>query len=141
MKTIGKTRFLALLGAVVLAGSLSGCIIQSNSRRQPPTTDPNLCARVQLSWAINELGTNIPLTCEEVPADTVSLLLSGTQYDFPCNAYAGVTTTVPIGTYSARVGLFDRGQSVSETSTMNITLPDCGTWDLNGNAPVVFDVN
>jgi len=131
MTTNGKTRLLALLGAAALAGGLAGC----------GGGGGNHCAQVQLSWAINETGTNVPLTCEEVPADTVVLSLSGVEYNFPCNAYAGITTSVRPGTYSARVGLFDQGGSVSETTTMNITLPSCGTFDLNDNFPIVFDVN
>jgi len=134
MMTNGKTRLSALLAAVVVSSSLSGCVIQSNS-------SSNHCASVQLSWAINEISTDLPLRCEEVPADTVVLSLSGVDYSFPCNAYAGVSPPVRPGTYSARVGLFDQGGPVSDTGTMSITLPGCGTFDLNANMPVVFDVN
>lgn len=130
-KATPARKLLGLCGALLLAGGFAGCGGGGGNR----------CAQVQLSWAINEIGTNVPLACEEVPADTVSLQLNGTTFDFPCRSYAGLTTSVRPGTYAARVGLFDNGQSVSETPTMNITLPGCGTFDLNGNAPVVFDVN
>jgi hypothetical protein len=133
MKTIGNTaRTLAGLGVVALALTLSGCIIDASS---------NGCtADLQVSWSINDTGGQ-GLTCEQVPANAVQVILDGTAYPSACSDYSARINNIPIGTHSAQLRLLNGSTPVSDTGAMTISLVDCRLYDLNGGTPVPFTVN
>jgi hypothetical protein len=106
-----------------LAFSASGCIIDGSSS-PPPTCSPDL----YVNWRILESGTNAVLTCDQVPATTVRVNISGVVDDYACPTgvsqgqipyYLDVT-----GTYTVQVTLLDGGTVLSSTPTNSIDV-DC----------------
>jgi hypothetical protein len=132
MRIIDKTRALAGLGVAALALSLSGCVVETSS---------NSCsADLQVSWVIDSTG-GASLTCEQVPADTVQVILDGTVYPSNCSDYQARINNIPLGTHTAQLRLLSNGTSVSDTGAMNISFASCILYDLNGGTPVPFTVN
>jgi len=106
-----------------LAMSASGCIIDGSSS-PPPTCTPDLYVNVR----IVDNATNAQLTCDQVPATTVRVNVSGVVTDFACPTgvsqqqipfYLDVT-----GTYTVMVQLLDGGTVLSSTGTNSIDV-DC----------------
>ena len=123
-------RVAALAGVVALGAAVQGCGGGNGTVCNPP--------QVGATWSIDKRATGAPLTCEQAAATTVELTLNGTPYDFECNAYQGVTTTVAAGTYQADFVLLDAGGNVlSQTDQMTITVGACNVTDLGD---VLFDV-
>ena len=111
--------FFAAVAGIAL--SASGCLIESSS---PPPCSPDLF----VNWRIIESGSNAVLTCDEVPATTVRVNVSGQTTDFACPAgvsggqipyYLDVT-----GTYTVMVTLLDGGTVLSQTPNNAIDV-DC----------------
>jgi hypothetical protein len=133
MGIIDKTRALAGLGLAALALSFSGCIVETSS---------NSCsADLHVSWNIDDAATGAALTCEQVPADTVQVILDGQVLPSNCSAYSTQINNIPLGTHSVELRLMDGSTSKSDTGAMNVSLASCITYDLNGGTPVTFDVN
>lgn len=143
-----------LLAGVVF--SASGCIIDGSSSPPPPDSDgdgvpdshdacptlaedyigavdgcpeTNPCSPdLYVNWRIIESGTNAVLTCDQVPADTLRINISGQSTNFPCPT--GVSQgQVPFyldvtGTYTVMVTLLDGNTVLSQTGTNSIAV-DC----------------
>lgn len=111
-----------LLAGVVF--SAPGCIIDGSSSPPPPTCSPDL----YVNWRIIESGTNAVLTCDQVPATTLRVNVSGQSTDFPCPT--GVSQAqIPFyldvtGTYTVQVTLLDGASVLSSTPTNAIDV-DC----------------
>jgi hypothetical protein len=125
--------------------SMHSCITYDLNNGTPITFDvspPTTCtANLQASWTIDENGTGAPLTCDQVPADTVDLILDGVDNTFSCSAYMGTVTGVPLGTHRAQLQLLNGGVVKSDTGAMNISVNSCITFDINGGTPIPFTVN
>src|SRR5262245_54506337 len=133
MKTIGIARTLAGLGLAALIVGSSGCVVETSS---------NECrADLQVSWSIFESGTGVQLTCDQVPADTVQVVLDGTPYSFNCVDGGARVNGIPLGNHTAQLRLLDGAANVSDTGAMTIALTSCILYDLNGGADVPFEVN
>jgi hypothetical protein len=114
---------LGLVGipALLLAGvvvSASGC-----GSSGPPACSPDLYVNVRIVDT-----NNVQLTCDEVPATTVRVNVSGVVTDFSCPT--GVSQQqLPFfldvtGTYTVMVQLLDGGTVLSSTGTNSIDV-DC----------------
>lgn len=120
-----------LAGLVALGAAVQGCGGGGHGGVCNPP-------QVGATWTIDKQATGAQLTCEQAAATTVEMTLNGTPFDFPCNAYQGVTTTVPAGTYQADFALIDpNGNVLSQTQQMTITVGACNVTDLGD---VLFDV-
>ena len=81
-----------------------------------------------VNWRIIESGTNVVLTCDAVPANTLRVNVSGQTTDFPCPT--GVSAgSIPYyldvtGTYTVMVQLLNGTQVLSSTGTNSIAV-DC----------------
>jgi hypothetical protein len=119
---------LLLIAAAGLAISASGCIIDGSSSCSPD---------LFVNWDIRANATNASLTCDQVPADTVSVSVSGASINpfvqniaCPVGVSAG---TIPIAlpvtdTYFVQVTLLSGGNVLSQTSN-NAIFVDCGGTD------------
>lgn len=92
-------------------------------------------------WSIAR--ANVPVTCEQAGAKSVKLVTQLPEgqplsYLFPCGDGGGVTTAIPLGSYSVQVQLTGAGDQVlSETRAM--TFPVLG--DRRAQLPLItFDV-
>jgi len=145
----------ALLLAGV-AFSASGCILDGSSSPPPPDSDgdgvsdahdacptlaedyigavdgcpeTNPCSPdLYVNWRIIESGTNAVLTCDQVPATTIHINVSGTATDVPCPA--GVSQgQVPFyldvtGTYTVMTTLLNGNTVLSQMQPASIAV-DC----------------
>jgi hypothetical protein len=117
----------APLYLVALAGvafSVSGCIIDG-STSPPPTCTPDL----YVNWRIVESGTGAILNCEDVPATTIRVTISGQTTDFACPV-GHSTGSIPFfldvtGTYTVGVQLFNGSSLLSGTSGADSIFVDC----------------
>jgi len=99
-------------------GVVAGC---------PETTTP--CSPdLYVNWRIVESGTNAVLTCDQVPATTLHINISGTATDVPCPAgisqgqvpfYLDVT-----GTYTVMTTLLNGSTVLSQMQPASINV-DC----------------
>ena len=137
MRSMSKIRGLTVVALAALAGTLSGCIIDSSSNTG--------CANIRASWAIEDT-TGAPLACADAPANRVRLFVSGASTEFRCADYVGFSPGLNPGTYSASLQLIGTdGTVLSDTAVpngpMTISLPSCGTFSLAAADPdVVFTV-
>jgi hypothetical protein len=133
-KTGTNARSLAVLGLAAVAGTLSGCIIETSSSSCGADRPA-----VQASWTIVKQATNAVLSCDQAAASEVDLFLNQMRYQFSCNAGIGVTTALPSGTYNAQLTLLDiNKQTISQTQSMPVTVSNCALIDLGD---VEFGVN
>ncbi|HVR63134.1 MAG TPA: hypothetical protein VMU50_14625 [Polyangia bacterium] len=109
---------------------VSGCatisVGQVDFEVTPNAPPPCGTQDVALSWSIAQASNNAPLTCAQAGAQTVHLNLGNNGYDFSCDAGVGRTTAVTDGTYPTYLQLLSPGgQVLSQTDSMNITVPRC----------------
>jgi hypothetical protein len=127
-------RVAALAGVVALGAAMQGC---GGGHSGPATVcDP---PQVGATWSIDKRANGAALSCAQANAAVVELTLNNTPYDFQCDAYEGLTQTLPAGNYNADFALIDpNGQVLSQTTQMTITVHSCGVTDLGD---VLFDVD
>jgi len=123
--TLKSLRGPVLLAAMAgLAVSASGCVIDSST--SPPACSPDLF----INWRIVENVSNAILTCDQVPASTIEVNVSGSVTDFACPGGASqgqipITNLSVTGTYTVMVTLLDSGGNVLSSTGNNPIAVDC----------------
>jgi hypothetical protein len=123
---------LLIAAAAWLAISASGCIIDGSSSCSPD---------LFVNWEIVENGSNAILTCDQVPADTIRVNVSGAVQNVACPV--GISTgSIPFAlpvtdTYYVQVTLLGGGNVLSQTGN-NPIFGDCNGTDTPLIPLVVF---
>jgi len=116
---------LLLFAVAGLALSASGCIIDSSSSSCSPD--------LYVNWRIVESGTNAVLTCDQVPADTIEVNVSGVVKDVACPtgvSQGSIPFFLPVtDTYYVQVTLLGGGNVLSQTGNNPIFVDCSGNTD------------
>ncbi len=94
---------------------------------------------ISLTWSLEQAGTTIAETCAQAGVATIRLVANAMNVDFKCGDGAGRTPALAAGTYAVSLHALDAtGASVSDTSTMNVTV---AAGQIVSLGEAVFDVD
>lgn len=126
IRSFGLTS-LFLLGAVALAATASGCVID----------DGNGCGGgfgpdLFVDWQIQN-SAGAPVTCAGAGAATVVVTVDKVTYPQTCVAdQSGSSVDVPLqgsGTYDVTVSLYDAtGNSIAPAQSISVSVSSCGSY-------------
>jgi hypothetical protein len=114
----GKMRGFGVMGLAVFVAALSGCVVDSGRNCGP--------SDITFSWSLSANGRT-GLSCGDVGAETVVIIVGGASAEFPCRNYAAVTDPVVPATYTTSFQLLDASRNVIATlDPMDIQVASCG---------------
>ncbi|HTA17738.1 MAG TPA: hypothetical protein VK989_00515 [Polyangia bacterium] len=94
---------------------------------------------ISLTWSLERAGTTIAETCAQAGVAKIRLVANTMNVDFQCDSGAGRTPALAAGTYAVSLHALDAtGASVSDTSTMNVTV---AAGQIVSLGEAVFDVD
>jgi hypothetical protein len=94
---------------------------------------------IKAAWTIIQQPDGTLLSCDQVPATSVTINAGAMSQTFPCGAGLLVTDPVPAGSYPVSFTLSDAaGAVVSMTPSMDVPVQACGGAD---TGTVSFEVN
>ena len=94
---------------------------------------------IKAEWAITQQSDGATLSCDQVPATSVTINAGAMAQTFPCGAGLLMSDPVPAGSYPVSFTLSDAaGTVVSMTPSMNVAVQACGGAD---TGRVSFEVN
>jgi hypothetical protein len=86
---------------------------------------------VKLEWTTGRDSTGMGMTCAQVGAISVDVLMNSARFEFPCGNNSGVLNPLAPGSYSARFLLLGAGGAVlSQAAIPSVSIPNCGMVDL-----------
>jgi hypothetical protein len=94
---------------------------------------------IKAAWTITQQSDGATLSCDQVPATSVTINAGAMSQTFPCGAGLLMSDPVPAGSYPVSFTLSDAaGAVVSMTPSMNVAVRVCGGAD---TGTVSFEVN
>ena len=135
IRSFGLTSLL-LLGAVALAATASGCVID-NGTGCGGGFGPDLF----VDWQIQN-SAGAPVTCAGAGAATVVVTVDKVNYPQTCVAtQSGSSVDVPLqgsGTYDVTVSLYDAtGNSIAPAQSISVSVSSCGSYSTPSPALLV----